>query len=797
MQELLRLQEQQKGSAVNDPVFKQNQDNTAQMTAALKDNVDNTKKELKQTQSLIDNLKELRDAIKQNVKTSMNNSRGEGVARQVQAAGNKAPAEKTLKQVLFGKDSKEDVENKSWTKKLGFSKTPTMALYDWADKKDKKKAYEKEKSDYVANAIKHDPNTYRTANFKGGIDSEEGKAAATKKAESDFEKIKAKEAELLKIQNKMDSATGAGYNPLEKDIKSRNTLAGQLTELDPRKQRTEPSEEQTEAKVASDNASKALITAETAIGTTATESLKIQREQLETLKQILKVVEEGGGSGGGGGGFGLGDVADLVGGRGGKSSGPAGKPAGKPGIGSKAMKFLRGTGGKLLGAVGAVGFGAYAAYEGVSDANEQQALRDQEIDAALERGEINEKQAEELKKQNSDTTDVKKGEAVGEGTGMAAGGIAGAAGGAAVGGAIGSAFFGVGAVPGALIGGAIGGIGGAIAGSEIGKKAGGAIVEGYQGVRNFFGFGNKDKEKAAEQAAQVEGGPKPGEDSKSWFDKTAIGQAWNDRDIGLDAGVGVRQGEQMITAENNLERKTTSGENGATVESKFNKGITNEKTAMGSGFLARLLAPKGTETEKFLADTADTKGDKTNHSGFMGTRKEGGLFSKDEYTLIDTNTYDQFKVEKDTFMKAKEIAAKGGDASAIYELLREDPLVQKQRETEGLEAAKKLGVSPEGMTPPPSAVDQPEVVDTAAQPTPTATPAMETPPLQESPVVEASRNNEEIRSDVEGGGSTIINAPNNSVTNSGGSQPDSSTMRSPIRNPESSVSRYIDSKYAV
>lgn len=685
MQELLRLQAQQKGSAVNDPVFKQGQEEN---TKVIKESVDTAKKELNQTQSLIDAIKDLRDSIKQNLKMSIS----AGGIGNVQAVGKNATAEKTLKQVLFGNDSKEDVENKSWTKKLGFSKSPTMALYDWADKRDQKK------------------------------------------------------------------------------------------------QRIEPSEEQTEERVANENASKALLSAQTTIGSTATESLKVQREQLEILKQILKIAEEGGGSGGEGGGFGLGDVADLMGGRGGKPSGPTGKPAGKPGIGSKAMNFLKGTGGKLLGAVGALGFGAYTAYEGVSNANQKEALRNQEIDAAVERGEINEKQAQELKKQISDETDVNRGEAVGEGTGMAAGGIAGAAGGAAVGGAIGSAFFGVGAVPGALIGGAIGGIGGAIAGSTLGKKAGGAIVEGYQGVKNFFG----SKKEQLEQSQLV--------------------QAWNDRDKGLDAGVGVRQGEQMITAENNLERKTTSD---GSIESKFNKGITNEKTAMGSGFLARLLAPKGTQTEKFLADTSDTKGDKTNHSGFMGTRKEGGLFSKDEYTLIDTNTYDQFKVEKDTFMKAKEIAAKGGDASEIYKLLREDPLVQKQRETEGIAAAEKLGASPENMqavtesqannaddiirpedtqlTRDPVRINGVDVRDMAPD---EAIPTMQLAPA-ESPIVAASKNNEEIRSDVGGAGSTIINAPNNSVNNSGGGQPDSSAMRSPIRNPESSVARYIDSKYAV
>jgi hypothetical protein len=727
---------------------------------------------LKQTQSLIDNLKDLRDAIKQNIKMSMNNDRGEGIAQQVRSAENKAPQEKTLKQVLFGNDAKQDVENNSWTKKLGINKTPTMALYDWANKKDQKKAYEKEKSDYVVNAIKYDPNTYRAANFKGGIDSEEGKAAATKKAEADFAKIKAKEAELLKIQNKIDSARAAGYNPLEKDIKSRNDVAGALTTLDPRKQRIESTEDQSEARIASDNASKGLISAQTSIGSTAIQSLEVQKQQLDTLKEILKVIGEGGGGAGGGSSL-LEGAVDLLGSGGRKPAGKPGTPAGRgkiSTIGGKAVDFLKGTGGKVLGAIGAVGFGAYTAYDGISNANERQALRNQEIDAAVERGEINEKQAEELKKQNSDETDVKKGEAVGEGTGMAAGGLAGAAGGAAVGGAIGSAFFGVGAVPGALIGGAIGGIGGSIAGSTLGKKAGGAIVEGYQGVKNFFG---RKKEELAQ---------------------SQIGQAWADRDKGLDAGVGVRQGEQQITAETNLEKGTTSdGE----YESKLNKGITNEKTAMGSGFLGRLLAPKGTQTEKFLASTADTKGSETNFSGFMGTRKEGGLFSKDEYTLIDTNTYDEFKVEKDTFMKAKEVAAKGGDASAIYKLIENDPQVKKKTQA-GLKNAEppvtdELGNLSAGMA-------QPAVVDAApaGMAQPAATPAMEAPVPFESPVVEASRNNEEIRSEVEGGaGGTVINAPNNSVTNSGGGKPDASSMRSPIRNPESSVSRYIDSKYAV
>jgi len=699
MQELLRLQALQKGSAANDPVVKQNQGS-----------VDNKKRELEQTKLLIENLKTLRAVINRSFKMPKNNGMGAGLVRLIQAADNKAPAEKTLKQVLIGNDSKEDVENKIWTKRLGFKKTPTMALYAWADKRDKKKAY-------------------------------------------------------------------------EKDLKSRNEVAGTVTKIEPRKQNTEPSEEQTEAKVANENASKALISAETLLGASATESLKVQREQLEVLKQILNTGGVGGRAGGSdGGGLGLSDAVDLLGNRGGgkpagtpttKPAGtptakPAGTPTAKPGIGGKAMDFLRGTGGKVLGAIGAVGFGAYTAYEGVSNANERQALRNQEIDAAVQRGEINEKQAEELKKQASDETDVSRGEAVGEGTGMAAGGLAGAAGGAAVGGAIGSAFFGVGAVPGALIGGTIGGIGGAIAGSTLGKKAGGAIVEGYQGVKNFFGR------------------------KKEEIQQSQLVQAWNDRNKGLDAGVGVRQGEQQITAETNVEKGMTTDSTGKTIlEEKLNKGITNEKTAMGSGFLARLLAPKGTQTEKFLTQTVDTKGSETNFSGFMGTRKEGGMFSKDEYTLIDTNTFDEFKVEKDTFMKAKQIAAKGGDSSEIYKLIENDPIVKKSFKDTKPPVTDELGYLSAGMA-------QPAVVDTpAAMTQPTATPAMETPPLQESPIVEASRNNEQIRSEVEGGGSTIINAPNNSVTNSGGSQPDSSSMRSPIRNPESTVSRYIDSKYAV
>ena len=189
-----------------------------------------------------------------------------------------------------------------------------------------------------------------------------------------------------------------------------------------------------------------------------TDSEGVQQRQLEELVKIREILEEGGGAGGGDGGGGGG----FFGGR-----GRRGSRGGRGGRGGRMSRMLAGRGGMLMkagGAALAVGAGAYTAYKGVSQANEQ-------IDA----GEITQEEAQ---------TD--RAEAVGEGVGGAAGAIGGAKLGMMIG-----AFGGpIGVAVGGIIGGAVGWM----AGSWLGEKTGGSIADAI----------DVSPGKLAESAAQTE-----------------------------------------------------------------------------------------------------------------------------------------------------------------------------------------------------------------------------------------------------------------------------------------------------
>ena len=218
------------------------------------------------------------------------------------------------------------------------------------------------------------------------------------------------------------------------------------------------------------------------IGKTLSMSLGIQKQQLEAL---TKIAESGGAGAGAGAGGGLIDtaldVATSLPGRG--AAATAGRAA--TGFGGKAMNFLKGPGGKILGATAAVGMGAYEAYSGWQDANKDQAASNEAIDGQLRTGEITVEEANKRKAQIEDQTDVKKGEAVGGGAGGAGGALAGAAAGAAIGSAV--------PIIGTAIGGLVGGVAGYYGGSAIGSKVGGALTSGYKSVKGMFGFGGDDK----------------------------------------------------------------------------------------------------------------------------------------------------------------------------------------------------------------------------------------------------------------------------------------------------------------
>ena len=417
--------------------------------------------QLKQTTQLNENLKSLKEVIKDNIKLSIKNGGGDKIAKGIQNAEAERPQSK-LKTMLFGSQSKEDVKNASWTTKLGFKKSPTMALYDWVDNKEKKQARAKEKEAFVESAIKNDKRGIALKNLKG-------EDYAREDAGKRFEAIKAKEAEIANVQKTIDEQQAAGYNPKKKDVKARDALAAEVAEMDPRrrkdylaeptskKEKTEKTEDQAEAETSSAKAAAAMVATEGAIGSTLIQSLETHKQQLETLGKILVAMEAVAENGGGGGGGLLSAAADVASSVGKKGMGKVAQ------MGSKAAGFLGKHAGKI-GAIGGVAMGAYDAYSGWSDANDK-----------LAAGEITQDQA-----------NVQKSEAVGGGVGGAGGALAGAAAGAAIGSVV--------PVVGTAIGGVVGGALGYMGGSAIGSKVGGALTEGYQGVRNFFGGKPKEQQ---------------------------------------------------------------------------------------------------------------------------------------------------------------------------------------------------------------------------------------------------------------------------------------------------------------
>jgi hypothetical protein len=519
MQELLKLQNEQLtkntsalkvNTAANDALVGDVQHLSVAVEHAAND--DKIKQEEKRTKELTEGLKSLADVIKKNIAVAMKNGGGEATGKGViKSDEEKAKQTGGLRSFLLGGQRKDEIKKGSWFEKaehltgLKVAKySPSGAIDNWLTKREEKQNTAKEKQEYVKNAMEHDPRIYAgRANFAGGMKTEEGRAIAKEDAEKQFEAIKKKEAEVKAIQTKMDSAKAAGYNPLVKDTKARDTAAAELTMLDPRRKKDfvtpngKPIENTTtagktgkpelhdesveETQAASSKMHAQDLQVETAMGATLIQSLEIHKQQLQMLTKISEKDFGGGGEGGSSGGSMLETAADLASNVGGKGKGMLGK----------AGKFLGKHAGKI-GAVAGIAAGAYEAYEGWGNANEEEASKNANVDAKLASGEINQKQADELKKIHGDESDVKKGGAVGGGVGGAAGAWAGAATGAA----LGSAVPIVGTAIGGLVGGAIGYYGG----SKIGEKVGGSLVEGYKGVKNFLGFGGDDK-KAGEPTA--------------------------------------------------------------------------------------------------------------------------------------------------------------------------------------------------------------------------------------------------------------------------------------------------------
>jgi hypothetical protein len=443
----------------------------------LSEKVDSSKKSSEETKStkvvetLNDNLKTLAQKIEDQTKITIRNAIKGGAgaekaeqvnSKDVKLARGEDGKGSRLRKILLGGDQTEDIKKNNWMGKY----SPGMAVSGWLDKREQKQAYKKEEGEFVKGAIQNDPRAIALKNLKG-------EDYAAEDAKKRFAELKEKEKELTEAQKRIDESKAAGYAPKVKDVKARDDATKKIMEIDPREQsrlkadakkeiqegkatkepkHTEKTEDQQEdSKIQAQSASEMInlqkgeAANETTMGQTLIQSLEVQKQMLEALKE--------GGAGGSGGSM-LETASDLLG----KGKGKLAKAGGML---SKTAGFLGRHAGKI-GAIGGVAMGAYDAYTGWGDANEQ-----------LAAGQITE-----------DQSNVKKSEAVGGGVG----GAAGAWGGAAAGAAIGSVVPVVGTAIGGLVGGALGYMGG----SAIGSKAGGAITEGYQGAKKWLGFGEQE-----------------------------------------------------------------------------------------------------------------------------------------------------------------------------------------------------------------------------------------------------------------------------------------------------------------
>lgn len=423
-----------------------------------------------------------------------------------------------LRTLIYGKDSK------------GKGGMFENFLSKREDKMADKRLAKMEKREFIQGAMQNDAGTIGVKNLAGGVNTEsgglldpskwnwkrrmEGRQNASKYAGAKFDSLKSKEDEIVSANDAIKSSKKFGYAPKLKDVTAKNTATKELFDMkDPR----EISQDKAEARAAkvkvkedkrqekvqvkqelikpsSTTFSKSSeaeeegqaerkkfeadsvgieakqVEATAAMGATLIASLEVHKAMLEAIKA--------GGTGGGGGGSLIDTAMDMA--------GNLGKGALKRGGGmlGKAAGFIGKNAGKI-GAIGGVAMGAYDAYTGWGDANEE-----------LAAGKITEDQA-----------NVKKSEAVGGGVG----GAAGAWGGAAAGAAIGSVVPVFGTAVGGLVGGALGYMGG----SAIGSKVGGSLTKGYQGVKSMLGFGGDDK------AAQAK--PESGSTRTSTYD-----MAWNE-----------------------------------------------------------------------------------------------------------------------------------------------------------------------------------------------------------------------------------------------------------------------------
>lgn len=548
------------------------------------------------------------------------------------------------------------------------------------------------------------------------------------------------------------------------------------------------------------------------------ETMLEQNRMMAEQTGLLQKIEEntrggtpGPGGKGGGGGDGGGSLLDGLLGMGKSGLRMAGgllKGAGK--IATTAGKSVLGAAGKVgmgllqragpLAAVAAAGAGIYAGYSKYQDAKQEESKALNDIDAKVKSGEIDRKQADVLRAQVGEQALVDKSGAVGSGAGQAAGGVAGALKGAALGAAVGSAVPIVGTVIGGAIGATVGAIGGSYLGGKIGEYGGKAVghmtntAKGlYAGAKDagnrLMGWG-KDKIKSVkdwgagkiEQVKDTYNRGNTGTAEGEAMFQTVQNRAMLEGAVGEDGEIidqkkyekirketfkelrdkgALTSGDVMVQSKeklSNLERVDKDGK--FVAERNFDTSITSEKSVLGSTFLGKLFSAKGTETGSLLGQQEksiekDGKSS-TEFTQIYGSRKSGGFFGRDTYTIVDPETGKPMDVSRADYNKIQKFLEKEDISSA-------KAYIEEIKAGTQNDAGKIL--SPE------------EVL----------TPVSEGASNLATVLDKKSAENEAAKRGVEKGSATTVNAPTvNNINNTTKTE-----VKAPIRNQESMQREYV------
>jgi hypothetical protein len=254
MQELLQLQNkliQKNSESVGDltksntSLAKEVKGFSGQFKAANQDSIRNTRETTKISDDLNNSLKGLQEVIKENIAKFIKAGGGESLGNKIAGisganeAGTQENSKLTLRKVLFGETSKEEINKGSF---FGIGKKLNRAV---------------EKKEFRDAAKESDRGTISTGNLpnndtrgflakKFGL----GKTLQDKKADRMFEEKKAEEDRLAEIQMKLNRAEEAGLTPLKKDIAERDNAATAVIEKTPALKAKFAPEEETKSKKA-------------------------------------------------------------------------------------------------------------------------------------------------------------------------------------------------------------------------------------------------------------------------------------------------------------------------------------------------------------------------------------------------------------------------------------------------------------------------------------------------------------------------------------------------------------------